>query len=149
MEYGYYPTLLKECGTALLSWIYNTSIDHLGSVLLLLCWFTSYIYLLLHWRPSILSIPHQHTSVCFLFIVFYFSLSACPTDIVYPWKGFVSLRVCSLYPPCAKLGQHFWVGGVIHPVTLTNAYYIAPQFSSPYFFYGSWYIFHHTSDNSP
>ena len=28
----------------------------------------SYIYVLLHWWPYITSIPHQHTSACFLYI---------------------------------------------------------------------------------
>ena len=32
MAYGYYPKLLKDDGSDLLSWIYNTSVDHVREV---------------------------------------------------------------------------------------------------------------------
>ena len=50
-----------------------------------------------------------------------------------------------------QMSSTFWGGGrgVIHPVTLTNADDMAPQFSSSYFWHDSWSIFHFPSYNSP
>ena len=55
----------------------------------------------------------------------------------------------SPHPPCAKVVLRILGGDVIHPVTLTNADFMAPTFSSPYFCRDSWFIFHHPYDNIP
>ena len=56
-----------------------------------------YICVLLHWRISIASIPHQHTLVCFLCIIPPFSLSEFPTDVPHTSQILVSIHVCYLY----------------------------------------------------
>ena len=78
-----------------------------------------------------------------------YSLLEFPTDVPYPWQGFISINVCSPYPPCAKWVPLFLVGDATHLVTLTNADAMAPHFYSSYFCHDSWSIFHHLSDNSP
>ena len=149
MMYGYDPKLLKEYGSAILSWIYNNplKINRVSNWLFTLLWVISTFYYIVDPRLHI----HPTRTIRFVSFALFrpFSLSSLPTDIPRPWQGFILFHIFSPYLPCAKWVPRFGGGDIINPVTFTNEDAMAPQWSSPYFCHDIWSIFHHPSENSP
>ena len=71
----------------------------------------SYICVLLYCQPSTASIPHQHTSVCFLCFIFpFFSISMTK------WRSASLVRICIIsrffsLPPLCQISAMLWGGG--------------------------------------